>query len=121
MKVTISFLNLEHTPSLDERITEKCEKFGKYLGGNFHATWHCYVKDNHQYADVALVGPKVEYHATAHSENLYKTIDMAIDKLERQVVKTKEKTKNRMHRSIEEPVILDYEQAWASKKDDDVA
>ena len=112
MKVTVSFQNLEHTPSLDERIHEKSEKLNKYLEGKIHVKWNCFVKDHSHYAEVDLVGPKCEFHATAKSDSLYKTIDQVVHKLEKQLSKKNTKLKNKLHRKTEKPVILDYETAW---------
>ena len=80
MKVTITFRHLEHTPSLDERISEKSEKLNKYLGGRSHIKWGCHVKNGIHYAEVELLGPKFKYHATGKSDNLYKTIDLVSDR-----------------------------------------
>ncbi len=118
MKITVSFINLEHTPSLDERIQEKSQKLAKYLGGKTHVKWSCYIKDNYHYAEIDLVGPSIECHATGKSQTMYKTIDQAINKLERQLNKKKEIFKNRMHRKGADLVILDPEMAWAEYDED---
>lgn len=121
MKITVSFKNMEHTPSLDDRINEKTGKLNKYLEGKSHAKWSCYVKDNNHYADVDLVGPHFEYHATAHSDSLYKTIDMVVNKLEKQLSKKKDKVKNKMHRKREDVIILEPSVAWMDHDDEEGA
>ena len=99
MKLTISFTNLEHTPSLDERIQEKSQKLDKYLEKSSHMKWSCYVKDNgHHYAEVDVVCAHFEYHATAGTDSLYKSIDKVISKLEKQMAKRKDKLKNKSKR-----------------------
>lgn len=118
MKVTVSFHNLEHTPSLDDRIQEKSAKLGKFLDGKTHVKWHCYVKEHNHYAEVELVGPKFDYHAHGHSDCLYKTIDIVMSKIEKQLVKKKEKFKNKMHRSGAEPEILEPNDAWMDYDED---
>ena len=118
MKVTISFIHLEHTPSLDERIQNKSKKLEKFLGGKGHVKWHCYVKENQHYAEVDLIGPHYEYHATASTDSLYKTIDQVVGKLEKQISKRKEKWKNKMHRKNSEIEIVDPEQAWLDYDED---
>lgn len=120
MKVTISFQHLEHTPSLDTRIKEKTTKLKKYMEGKTHAKWNCYVEDHVHYAEVDLVGPKCEFHATAHSDSLYKSIDLVLQKLEKQIQKKNSKLKNKLHRKSEKPEILDYNDAWMDH-DEDVA
>lgn len=118
MKITVSFQHLEHTPSLDERIQEKSQKLKKYMEGKIHAKWNCYVEDHQQFAEIELIGPKCSFHASAHADSLYKSIDLVVAKLEKQMEKKHAKMKNRLHRKIEEPVILDYESAWAEYEDE---
>ena len=118
MKVTISFLHLEHTPALDERIHEKSEKLGKYLEGNHNIKWNCYVKEGNHYAEVSLSGPTFSYHAKGHSDSLYKTIDVVMDKLERQLSKQKDKWKERRSKSSQTPVALDPDLAWTDYDED---
>ena len=118
MKITISFQNLEHTPSLDSRIQEKTEKLKKYLEGKTHAKWNCYVEEHVHYAEIDLLGPKCEFHASANSDSLYKSIDLVVSKLEKQLHKKHERQRNKIHRKIEKPVILDYESAWTDYDED---
>ncbi len=118
MKVTISFQQLEHTPSLDTRIKEKTNKLKKYMEGKIHAKWSCYVEDHQHYAEIDLVGPKCEFHASAHSDSLYKSIDLVISKLEKQIQKKNSKRKNKIHRKNPHPEILDVEQAWLDYDED---
>jgi len=112
MKITVSFQHLEHTPSLDQRIHEKTQKLKKYMEGKTHAKWNCYVEDHQQFAEIELIGPGFTFHASAHSDSLYKSIDLVMGKLEKQLEKKHAKRKNKMHRKGERPVILDYESAW---------
>ena len=113
MKCTISFKHLEHTESLDWRIKEKTENFCKFFGDIIEAKWICYVKDNHHYAEIVIHGPKMRYHAKAASDSLYKSIDLVLMKIEKQLHKKKEIWKQRLHRnSKSKMVILDPEKAW---------
>ncbi len=122
MKITVSFHHLEHTPSLDERIQEKSQKLNKYLDGKTHVKWSCYVKDGNHHADVHLIGPHFEHRATAHSDSLYKTIDMVMDKVEKQLSKQKQKMRTRRTRAgkfaKEERVILEPGMAWVDYDED---
>lgn len=117
MKVTITFLHLDHTESLDQRIRQKSEKIDKYFPGRSHIKWTCFVKNGQHYAEVTVHAPRSSYHATAKSETLYKSLDKVVDKLEKQVNKKKEKVKNRIHRKQEQKIILDPEAAWGEYED----
>ncbi len=112
MKITISFKNMEHTPSLDERIREKALKVEKFWQGKTEMKWTCWVTGGEHHAEVNVLGPKVEYHAHAKSDDLYKTLDLVIEKVERQVEKDKSKMKNKIHRAKSELVNLHPSNAW---------
>jgi putative sigma-54 modulation protein len=120
MKITVSFLHLEHTEALDQRIKEKSEKLNKYFKDKGVMKWSCYVKNGEHFAEVNYHAPNCEYHAKASSDNLYHSIDMVIDKIEKQVYKKKEKY-SKIHRENPEVEIVDPAMAWTDYKDEDVA
>lgn len=97
MKIVITFKNIDHTPALDEKIRQKSEKLEKYLEGNTELHWTCSAHDECHTVELNLNGPSFHYHATAESDNLYKTFDFAIEKMEKQLNKKKEKWKNKIH------------------------
>ena len=95
MKIISTFKQLEHTQALDEKIESKSQKLKKFFDGNFDVHWTCSVRDDGAHcAEIKLLGPSFEYHASAHSDQLYKTLDLAINKIEKQVYKKKDKWKN---------------------------
>ncbi|MFZ8932468.1 MAG: ribosome hibernation-promoting factor, HPF/YfiA family [Bacteriovoracaceae bacterium] len=112
MKITISFKQLDHTPSLDDMIRKKSEKIAKYLNGKTEVKWTCFVKNQVHFAEITLLGPDVYYNATASSDNLYKSLDLAVEKIEKQISKKKDKLKNKIHRRRESLQCLDPENAW---------
>ncbi len=120
MKITVSFLHLEHTPALDERIKEKSMKLKKYFQDRGTMKWSCYVKNGEHYAEVSFHAGNNEYHAKAWSDTMYHTIDLVMDKMEKQILKQKEKY-NKMHRENKEIEIMDPEMAWTDYDSEDVA
>jgi putative sigma-54 modulation protein len=98
MKLKISFKHLDHTPALDERIKEKSEKFEKFCEGNVQAHWVCWVHENEHWAEVKIHGPKFDFFAKACSDNMYKALDLVVDKMERQLEKKKDMRKNKIHK-----------------------
>lgn len=97
MKLRISFKHLDHTPALDERIREKNEKFEKYFQGNTTAHWFCWVHNDEHWAEIKVNGPKFSFFAKACSDNMYKSLDLVVDKMERQIEKQKDLKRNKMH------------------------
>lgn len=111
MKIVSSFKHLDHTPALDEKIESKSQKLKKFFDGNFEVHWTCYVRDDGAHcAEIKLLGPSFEYHATGHSETLYKSLDLAINKVEKQVSKRKDKWKNKISHK-HQPSVKDRQKA----------
>ena len=89
MKCTISFRNLDHTPSLDEKINEKSKKLERFLGPKADIKWVCWVENNNQFAELKVSDGKTNYIAKANSENLYNSLDLVINKITNQIGHTK--------------------------------
>lgn len=98
MKLTLFFKNIKHTPALDSRIEEKSQHFSKYVDGVFEVQWYCYAKTGTHVTNVCLIGSGYRCRASASSDNLYKSFDLVLDKMLRQLQKRKEKFKNKIHR-----------------------
>lgn len=97
MKLKITFKHLDHTPALDEKIKEKSEKFEKYFQGNITVSWICWVHEDKHWAEVKVHGPKFDFFAKAHADNMYKSLDLVVDKMERQIEKAKSQKRNKLH------------------------
>lgn len=97
MKLKISFKHLKHTPALDERIKEKSEKLEKYFKGNTNVQWVCWVHEDEHWAEIKVHGPKFDFFAKACSDNMYKALDLVVDKMERQIERQKDMKRNKLH------------------------
>jgi putative sigma-54 modulation protein len=98
MNVKMTFKKLEHTPALDEKIREKSEKLNCYFEGKTNFHWICWVGDDGwHYAELKVTGPKFEFFAHAHDDNLYKCFDLVVNKMERQLEKKKSKLRHHIH------------------------
>lgn len=102
MKVKISFKHLKHSEALNERIHEKSEKLEKYFQGNTSATWHCWVHGDEHWAELKVHGPKFDFFAKGSADNMYKALDLAVDKMEKQIEKQKDMRRNKIHHSSHE-------------------
>lgn len=97
MKISSSFLHLEHTPALDEKIQEASLKIAKLLEDDGSVKWFCYVKNNVHVAELNVVSHHSAFHAKACSENLYDSINQALTKIKKQAMKQKGRY-NKLHR-----------------------
>lgn len=96
MLINITGDNVELTPTLREYVNSKMQKIHKHFDNitSVHVILSIDKKfQQRAEADVNLA--KARIHANSESENMYAAIDMLVDKLDRQVVKHKEKLMDR--------------------------
>jgi putative sigma-54 modulation protein len=85
MNVQITFRHMEHTPALDQLIRDKSQKFSKWMGPDSQVKWVCWVEGNDHFSEVSIHAGAKEYFAKANSEDLYKSIDLAVQKIHNQM------------------------------------
>lgn len=98
MKLTLFFKNIKHTAAIDSRIEEKSQNFSKYFEDGFEVQWYCYAKTGTHVTNVCLIGAGYRCRASAQSDNLYKSFDLVLDKMMRQLQKRKEKVRDKIHK-----------------------
>ena len=94
MAIPIQFTSLktENSEQLRQFTTEKFARLSKFAANitSIHVTFS--VDKLRHIAEANVHVPKTdEIHAHAESEDMYKTVDMLVDKLMRQLAKHKEK------------------------------
>ncbi|MCB9060294.1 MAG: ribosome-associated translation inhibitor RaiA [Halobacteriovoraceae bacterium] len=86
MKFVISFRHMEHTPALDELIKSKSQKLEKFIKDeNAELHWTCWVENKTQIAELTLRNHKQDFAAKAQTEDLYKSVDEVIKKMDKQL------------------------------------
>lgn len=104
MNLTISGHHLEITPALRDYISSKLERvhrrFDQVIGVRFLlALENTKEKEKRQSAECTIALKGGELHAKTSNADLYAAIDELIDKLDRQVVKFKDKLSEFEHTS----------------------
>ena len=98
MNLKISYHHLESTPSIDSKVTEKAGHLKKYFDGKIDVNWVCSVERDRHKSEVNVHAGKFHFHAEAEDDNLYKTLDDVLQKIERQVSKKSDIVKDKIHR-----------------------
>ncbi|MDR1774596.1 MAG: ribosome-associated translation inhibitor RaiA [Clostridioides sp.] len=96
MRLTISALQMKMTDGIKGYISEKLKKFEKYLSPETDVKVTVSAKKARQHVEVTISqinGRMVR--AEDSEEDLYAAIDVVVDKLNRQIIKYKEKFKTR--------------------------
>lgn len=85
MNVNITFRHMEHTPALDQLIRDKSEKFSRWLGPQSNVHWTCWAEGPQHFSEVTIHSGNQEFFAKAHSDDLYKSIDITVNKIQNQL------------------------------------
>lgn len=99
MNLSMSFKNMDPSDAIEVYTTEKSQKLAKYFNGNIHVTWIFSLERLHRTAHCHLVGNNMDYFGEESTEDLRASIDMALEKIEKQIRKHKEIVKDHLHRN----------------------
>jgi len=106
MNLTISGHHLDVSPALRDYVTQKLERITRHFDKVIDVKVFLSVDKLVQKAEINIHLPGKEIHAQADDQDLYAAIDMLIDKLDRQVLKHKDKQKDHHHEPLkqQEPI-----------------
>ncbi len=111
MNLTISGHQLEVTPAIREYVVSKLERVLRHFDHIIDTqVILSAVKLRHK-ADVTVRVPGKDIYCEATDENLYAAIDALIDKLDRQVIKYKDKLHERPTDDIKRQLASDTQEA----------
>ena len=94
MHINITGHQLNITPALKLFASEKFDKLERHFDKITAIDVVLDVEKLRQIAEAKVMIAKAELHATAEAENMYTAIDGLVDKLDKQLIKHKEKIKN---------------------------
>ena len=95
MQLNITGHHIEITDALREYVQNKIQKIERRFSNitNVHVVL-TYEKQANQKAEARVILAKGDIHAHAEADDMYAAIDAMTDKLDRQVIKHKEKMNN---------------------------
>lgn len=99
MNLTITGHHLEVTPAINEYVKTKLERIIRHFDNVTSVHVVLSVDKLKQKAEVTMQVKGKAIHADSVEQDLYAAIDTVADKLDRQVVKHKEKISNHAHES----------------------
>jgi putative sigma-54 modulation protein len=100
MNLTITGHHLEVTPAIREHVVQKLERVMRHFDHVTSANVILSVEKLQQKAEVTLHVRGRDIFVEAQDENLYSAIDALIAKLDRQVIKHKQKLQDHTHESV---------------------
>jgi len=97
MQVLVTFRHMDATNALREYAEHKVARVHKLMRRPIEAHVILWVEKRRHFAEITLSGEHMHVNATEQTGDLYSAIDLAMDKIERQIHKHVTKRKTRKH------------------------
>jgi len=95
MQTSVTFKKLDLSDHLKAYVSEKLDRFDKYLYNPAEANVVLSVEKFRHIAEISIIGDRLTIIGKEETEDMYSAIDMVLDKLEVQIKKSKEKIRER--------------------------
>jgi len=95
MQTSVTFKNIDSSENLRSYVSDKLDRFDKYLYNPAEASVVLSVEKFRHIAEVNINGDRLNIIGKEETEDMYSAIDMVLDKLEKQIKKNKEKLSNK--------------------------
>lgn len=117
MRITVTGKNIEMTSALKNVVESKLERLEKYFKPDVEAHATLSVQKNRQIIEVTIPFNGVILRGEEENKDMYASIDLVVDKLERQIRKQKTKLQRKVHAdSLKYQFIPDYEKEDVGKE-----
>ena len=116
MQTSVTFKNIESSDALKSYVSDKLNRFDKYLDNPAEANVVLSVEKFRHIAEVRITGDRLSINGKEETNDMYSAIDMVLDKLEKQIKRNKQKTrghrtgaKTRVSEMIKQPAASSQE------------
>ncbi len=95
MQTSVNFKNIDSSDNLSQYVSHKLDKFDRFLDNPAEASVVLSVEKFRHIAEINIVGDRLNIYGKEETVDMYSAIDMVLDKLEKQIKKNKDKTRER--------------------------
>ena len=95
MQTSVTFKNLEPTDTLKSYVRDKLDRFDRFLDNPAEANVVLLVEKFRHIAEININGDRLTINGKEETNDMYSAIDMVLDKLEKQIKKSKQKIRER--------------------------
>lgn len=96
MNITTTTKKFRLTDDLRERIDKKLQKLDRYFRHDAEATVRLYTQKNDEIAEVTVVSDGMHFRAEGRSDEMFSSLEEAVDNLERQLKKNKSRLEKKL-------------------------
>jgi putative sigma-54 modulation protein len=109
MKTSVTFKNLDPSETLKSYVTDKLKRFDRLLDNPAEANVVLSVEKFRHIAEINVAGDRLMINGKEETIDMYSAIDMVLDKLEKQIKKSKQKIRKRRPGSKNKNLVLEPE------------
>jgi putative sigma-54 modulation protein len=102
MQTSVTFKNLDPSDNLKAYVRDKLDRLDKFLDNPAEASVVLAVEKFRHIAEINIIGDRLNLIGKEETNDMYSAIDMALDKLEKQIKKNKQKIRERRGASTKE-------------------
>ena len=95
MQTSVTFKNIDSSDTLKSYVQDKLDRFDRFLDNPAEASVVLSVEKFRHMAEINIVGDRLTINGKEETEDMYSAIDMVLDKMEKQIKKSKEKIRER--------------------------
>ncbi|MDF1593095.1 MAG: ribosome-associated translation inhibitor RaiA [Desulfobacterales bacterium] len=95
MQTSVTFKNLDPSDHLKSYAGEKLDRLDKFLDNPAEASVVLTIEKFRHIAEITVMGDRLNLIGKEETNDMYSAIDMALDKLEKQIKKSKQKIRAR--------------------------
>jgi putative sigma-54 modulation protein len=95
MQTSVTFKNLDASEPLRTYVSDKLNRFDKFLDNPAEANVVLTVEKFRHIAEINIAGDRLNIIGKEETNDMYSAIDMVLDKLEKQIKKNKQKIRER--------------------------
>jgi putative sigma-54 modulation protein len=95
MQTSVTFKNLESSENLRSYVADKLDRFDRLLNNPAEAKVVLSVEKFRHIAEINIIGDKLNINGKEETNDMYSAIDMVLDKLEKQIKRSKQKIRAR--------------------------
>jgi len=95
MQTSVTFKNIDPSDHLKSYVGDKLDRFDKFLYNPAEANVVLSVEKFRHIAEINITGDRLNINGKEETEDMYSAIDMVLDKMEKQIKKSKQKVRER--------------------------
>ena len=118
MQTSVTFKNIDSSENLRTYVSDKLDRFDKYLYNPAEASVVLSVEKFRHIAEINIKGDRLNINGKEETEDMYSAIDIVMDKIETQVKRRLSKIREHRSENLKEGEVEILEEATTAPQDE---